>query len=97
MVLYPDAETYESLKNALTSLISDLCTLKEKGFNQIGGNHWPVELYFSSDWKFLAICLEMKAANAQYFCPWYDCNKNDINTTSKTINKSMDDIKINYK
>ncbi|POG80140.1 hypothetical protein GLOIN_2v1521868, partial [Rhizophagus irregularis DAOM 181602=DAOM 197198] len=72
LVLYPGAETYESLKNVLTPLISDLCILKEKGFNQIGGNQWPVELYFSSDWKFLAICLGMNAANAQYFCPWCD-------------------------
>ena len=97
LVLYPGAESYESLRNALAPLISDLNILKEKGFNQIGGNHWPVELYFSSDWKFLAICLGMKAANAQHFCPWCDCNKNDINTTSKTINKSMDNIKVNYK
>ncbi|PKC67045.1 hypothetical protein RhiirA1_418594 [Rhizophagus irregularis] len=97
LVLYPGAETYESLKNVLTPLISDLCILKEKGFNQIGGNQWPVELYFSSDWKFLAICLGMNAANAQYFCLWCDCNKNSINTTSKKINKSMDNIKVNYK
>jgi hypothetical protein len=54
-------------------------------------------VYFSSDWKFLAICLGMNAANAQYFCPWCDCNKNDIKTTSKKINKSMDNIKVNYK
>ncbi|GES76503.1 hypothetical protein GLOIN_2v1521868 [Rhizophagus clarus] len=32
LVLFPNAETYESLKNALTPLISDLCTLKERGF-----------------------------------------------------------------
>ncbi|PKY51092.1 hypothetical protein RhiirA4_467936 [Rhizophagus irregularis] len=63
VVLYPGAETYESLKNVLVPLISDLCNLKKNGFNQIGGNHWPVELYFSSDWKFLAICLGIKAAN----------------------------------
>ena len=96
LVLYPGAEAYESLKNALAFLISDLSVLKEKGFNQIGGNYWPVELYFSSDWKFLAICLGMKAANAQHFCPWCNCSKDKINTKSKTINKSMDDIKINY-
>ncbi|GES82320.1 hypothetical protein GLOIN_2v1775051 [Rhizophagus clarus] len=96
LVLYPGAETYESLKNALTPLISDLCILKERGFKQTDGSHWPVELYFSSDWKFLATCLGMKAANAVHFCLWYDCSKNDINTTSKTINKSMDNIKANY-
>ncbi|GES96184.1 hypothetical protein GLOIN_2v1521868 [Rhizophagus clarus] len=66
LVLYPGAETYESLKNALTPLISDLCILKERGFKQTDGSHWPVEF------------------------------KNDINTTSKTINKSMDNIKANY-
>ncbi|GBC37712.2 hypothetical protein GLOIN_2v1775051 [Rhizophagus irregularis DAOM 181602=DAOM 197198] len=96
LVLYPGAESYESLKNALTPLISDLSILKEKGFDQIGGNHWPVELFFSSDWKFLSICLGIKAANAQHFCPWCDCSKDEINTTTKTINKSMDEIKDNY-
>ena len=96
LVLYPGAESYESLKNALTPLISDLSILKEKGFDQIGGNHWPVELFFSSDWKFLSICLGTKAANAQHFCPWCDCSKDEINTTTKTINKSMDEIKVNY-
>ncbi|GET61508.1 hypothetical protein GLOIN_2v1474533 [Rhizophagus irregularis DAOM 181602=DAOM 197198] len=96
LVLYLGAETYESLKNVLVPLISDLCNLKKNGFNQIDGNHWPVELYFSSDWKFLAICLGIKAANAQYFCPWCDCRKDEINTKSKIINKSMDNIKKNY-
>ncbi|RGB29381.1 hypothetical protein C1646_766696 [Rhizophagus diaphanus] len=75
LVLYPEAESYESLKNALTSLISDLS---------------------SSDWKFLSICLEIKAANAQHFCPWCDCSKDEINTTTKTISKSMDEIRDNY-
>ena len=49
LVLYPGAETYESLKNVLAPLISDLCMLKERGFYQVGGNHWPVEIYFSAD------------------------------------------------
>jgi len=49
LVLYLNAEVYESLKNALASLISNFNILKEKDFNQIGGNYWPVELYFSSD------------------------------------------------
>ncbi|PKK66070.1 hypothetical protein RhiirC2_853147 [Rhizophagus irregularis] len=75
LVLYPGAESYESFKNALTPLISDLSILKEKGFDQIGG---------------------IKAANTQHFCPWCDCSKDEINTTTKTINKSMDEIKDNY-
>ncbi len=96
LVLYPGSETYESLKNALAPLISDLQSLQGKGFQQIGGNQWPVELYFSSDWKFLATCLGMKAANAKHFCPWCDCSKDDISSTNKRIIKSMETIKANY-
>ncbi|GES95313.1 hypothetical protein GLOIN_2v1768889 [Rhizophagus clarus] len=96
LVLYPGAKTYESLKNALAPLISDLVILKEKGFNQINGHYWPVELYFSSDWKFLSICLGMKSANAIHFYPWCDCSKDEIDITSKKINKSIDNIKLNY-
>jgi len=49
LVLYPGIETYEYFKNALAFLISNLYILKKKDFNQIDGNYWPVELYFSSD------------------------------------------------
>ncbi|RIA80644.1 hypothetical protein C1645_838331 [Glomus cerebriforme] len=56
LFLYPEAESYESHKNSLTPLISDLSILKKKDL----------------------------------------INKDEINTTTKTINKSMDEIKDNY-
>jgi len=37
---------------------------------------WNFELFFSSDWKFLAICLGFNAANSNYFCPWCKITKN---------------------
>ncbi|GBB99425.1 hypothetical protein RclHR1_03520005 [Rhizophagus clarus] len=96
LVLYPGAKIYESLKNALAPLISDLVILKEKGFNQINDHYWSVELYFNSDWKFLSIYLGIKSANTLHFCLWCNCSKDEINITSKKINKSIDNIKLNY-
>ena len=37
---------------------------------------WNFELFFSSDWKFLAICLGFNAANSNHFCPWCKITKN---------------------
>ena len=37
---------------------------------------WKFELFFSSDWKFLAICLGFNSANSKYFCPWCEITKN---------------------
>src|SRR3989440_6700095 len=96
LLSYIRVPRHESLKNALAPLISDLQLLQEKDFQQIGGNHWPVELYFSSDWKFLATCLEMKVASTKHFCPWCDCSKDDINNTNKKIIKSMETIKADF-
>ncbi|RIB13187.1 cytochrome P450 [Gigaspora rosea] len=70
LVLFPGIENYNLLENALAPLILDLQFLDEHGFYDNQERYWNVELYFSSDWKFLAICLEMNAANANYFCPW---------------------------
>ncbi|RIB12607.1 hypothetical protein C2G38_2200159 [Gigaspora rosea] len=57
--------------------------------------HVMVTMAFS-DWKFLATCLGMKAANTKYFCSWCDCSKENINSTNKKITKSIETIKMNY-
>ncbi|CAG8467731.1 8493_t:CDS:2 [Scutellospora calospora] len=67
LVLFPSMENYYSLQNTLAPLISDLRFLNEHGFYEVGGRYWNVELYFSSDWKFLAICLGMNAANSNLY------------------------------
>ncbi|CAG8839781.1 202_t:CDS:1, partial [Cetraspora pellucida] len=68
--LYPGIENYEILKVCLAPLIQDLVTLKANGIIDTFGKHWKIELYFSSDWKFLAISLGFNAANSTFFCPW---------------------------
>ncbi|CAG8594949.1 3271_t:CDS:10, partial [Diversispora eburnea] len=62
------------------------------------------KLYFSSDWKFLATCLGINAANSNYFCSWCLCNKNDegkLDSNGKlignwTITKNISNIKQNF-
>ncbi|RIB27053.1 hypothetical protein C2G38_2261358 [Gigaspora rosea] len=95
LVLFPGTENYYTLQNALAPLISDLQILSEQVFYEIGGRHWNVELYFSSDWKFLAICLGMNAANSKYFCPWCHCSKENLTNTIEysIISKDMEKIK----
>ncbi|RHZ81125.1 hypothetical protein Glove_123g21 [Diversispora epigaea] len=63
IILYPGIEKYEILQVALEQLIIELRTLKEKDLKDHQGREWKIELYFSSDWKFLAICLGLNAAN----------------------------------
>ncbi|PKK57833.1 hypothetical protein RhiirC2_720963 [Rhizophagus irregularis] len=69
IVLYPGIEKYETLHIILDPLIVELRKLKEEGLEDDQGVKWKIELYFSSDWKFLAICLRINAANSKYFCP----------------------------
>ncbi|RGB21785.1 hypothetical protein C1646_777253 [Rhizophagus diaphanus] len=63
IILYPGIEKYEILNVVLELLIMELRKLKEEGFRDNQNREWKVELYFSSDWKFLAICLGLNAAN----------------------------------
>ncbi|UZO29709.1 uncharacterized protein OCT59_023169 [Rhizophagus irregularis] len=65
IILYSGIEKYEILNVVLEPLIMELRKLKEEGFRDNQNREWKVELYFSSDWKFLAICLGLNAANNQ--------------------------------
>ncbi|CAG8836647.1 20268_t:CDS:1, partial [Cetraspora pellucida] len=62
VVLYPGSEDYKSLDVATTLLRDELYELTREGLiiNEI---KWHFNLYFSSDWKFLAISLGFNAAN----------------------------------
>jgi len=82
VALYPGIEKYEYLKFILNPFLNDLRDLKASGL-EIAGTLWHFELYFSSDWKFLAICLGLNAANFNYFCAWCLCSKNEIGDTTK--------------
>ncbi|CAG8844652.1 27633_t:CDS:2, partial [Gigaspora margarita] len=90
IALYPDSKKYNTLKFVLGPFLDDLYFLKNNRL-EVSGIHWNFKLYFSSVWKFLAICLGINSANSKYFCPWCECSKeqrNDLNKNwqiSKTI------------
>ena len=97
LILYPEAEKYESLEIALALLILDLEEIKN-GFVDRQEQLWKIHLYFLADWKMLALCLGHKAANADYFCLWCNCKKDENSNFEKDwrISKNIDIINQNY-
>ncbi|CAG8841242.1 36392_t:CDS:2, partial [Gigaspora margarita] len=67
LLIYPGIKKYETLKTVLSPLIQELNEI-QSGYLDNEGCQWNICLYFLADWKFLAICLEHKAANAEDFC-----------------------------
>ncbi len=94
-VLYPGCEDYNSLSNVMTPFCNDLRSLKDQGL-VINNIKWNFQLYFSSDWKFLAICLGFNGAHSKYFCPWCTISKSQQGDLlkewiiSKEINKLVE-------
>jgi hypothetical protein len=91
VVLFPGIEKYEILEIMMAPFIQELDDLKSNGLI-IDGISWNFELYFSSDWKFLAICLGFNAPNSNYFCPWCQISKHSQNKTNWKIDKKMEKI-----
>jgi hypothetical protein len=92
-VLYPGIEKYEILEIMMAPFIQELDELKNNGLI-INGILWNFELYFSSDWKFLVICLGFNAPNSNFFCPWCQISKHDQgnNQINWKIDKKMEKI-----
>jgi hypothetical protein len=86
-----------TLEFILNPFLSELQSLKEDGL-EVAGVLWNFELYFSADWKFLAICLGLNGPTSKYFCPWCLCSRDQHGDLSKDwrIEKNMEQIATNY-
>jgi len=62
------------LDNVGKIFASQLVELKENGIVDNDNIHWPVEFYFSGDWKFTYIIMGLNASNSQYFCLFCECD-----------------------
>jgi hypothetical protein len=89
-VLFPGVEKYDVLETIMATFIKELDEIKKNGLI-IGEIIWNFELYFSSDWKFLTICLGFNSANSKFFCPWCQISKCDQGNNWK-ISKKMENI-----
>ena len=94
VILYLSAENYDILQKVMASMVDELQNLTANESEDNMGKKQTIQLYFSSNWKFLAIILEFNASNANYFCPWCLCTKKDIGNKHKTwtIKKTMDQL-----
>ena len=97
IILYPGNENYDSLKNAMKLFLKELHELKEFGL-EINDIIWQFNLYFSSDWKFLCICLGFNGANSKYFCPWCETSKDERGNleTNWKMTKTMEQLNSDY-
>ena len=93
VVLYSGSENYKSLDISTALFRDELRELTEIGMN-INGINWMFNLYFSSDWKFLAICLGFNSANSLFFCPWCTVSKKEVADIYKEwkISKQIDHL-----
>jgi hypothetical protein len=51
-----------------------LTYLKNNGIIDNDNIHWPIEFYFSGDWKFTYLIMRLNAPNSQYFCLFCECD-----------------------
>ncbi|CAJ0904870.1 12295_t:CDS:2, partial [Entrophospora sp. SA101] len=72
--LYIGKEKYETLATVCKIFDSQITSLKAHGIIDNDNIHWPVEFYFSGDWKFASIIMGLNAPNSTYFCLYCECN-----------------------
>jgi len=96
-VLYPGIENYNTLEFILNPFLNELRSLKEDGL-EVAGVLWNFKLYFSADWKFLAMCFGLNGPTSKYFCPWCLCSKDQHGDLNQDwhIEKNIEQITTNY-
>ena len=73
--MYIGKESYDSLSTVSAKFSYELEQLKTNGYKDSNNIIWPVELFFSGDWKFVALVLGINAATFNYFCLYCNCHK----------------------
>ncbi|RHZ77853.1 hypothetical protein Glove_170g34 [Diversispora epigaea] len=58
------------LTEAHNQIIEELTTLYNNGFTDENNNHWKIEFWFTGDWKYMALVLEINGPTSNYFCLW---------------------------
>ena len=93
LALINTTQDYEHLEVAVSELVAEV---QKTNAIKINDTTFEIEYFLGGDWKFLTICLGIKAANACYLCIWckcpsidrYDLNKQwSISDVSKDTRK----------
>eukprot|EP00732_Lithocolla_globosa_P000895 Lithocolla_globosa_v1_NODE_352_length_4352_cov_9.852222.p1 type:complete len:929 gc:universal NODE_352_length_4352_cov_9.852222:1022-3808(+) len=95
-------EQYDKLAVCLKPSVADLDDLRRNGVWRHNETWYhkrdappqakkiEVEIYFVSDWKFMAIALGINAANSFWFCLWCNCPKNQRDKLTKKWDRCND-------
>ena len=70
---------YDKLSESL-EVIQD----ENKHLKSIKVEYTTIEYFLGADWKFLALCVGIEAANAKYSCIWCTCPSDELYDISKT-------------
>ncbi|PKY31894.1 hypothetical protein RhiirB3_449729 [Rhizophagus irregularis] len=93
-------EKYETLAKVGNLFKYQLQDLQKNGIT-INDVHWPIELFFSGNWKFMYNIMELNTPNSKYFCLYCDCEASDrwnmdlhwtINKNTKKKNYIPDEL-----
>ena len=74
-------ENYTDLKAAMEDIRDEI---EHTLFVEVDGIKFTLEYFFCADWKFLALCVGIDAANATYACIWCKCPTCDRHDIKKT-------------
>jgi len=83
-------EKYEQLSVSLKDIEDEI---KSTQSVIIDGHMFHIEYFFGADMKYLAICLGLQAANADYSCIWCKCPTDERHITSKSWDTELRTIK----
>lgn len=78
LALYNGKEDYDELKACFGQKFEEIDQLKTTGIT-IDGEHFDIEWFCCSDWKFLALVYGLNGASSKFFCIWCYCCKEQIN------------------
>ena len=63
-------EDYDQLSESLEDIQDEIKQLKSITVDDVA---YTIEFFIGADWKFLALCVGIEAANAKYSCIWCIC------------------------
>lgn len=80
-------ESYAELAEALEDIQDEIKHLESV---KVDEKEFSIEFFLGADWKFLALCVGIEAANAKYSCIWCTCpseERHDISTVWSITNE----------
>ena len=80
LAIFKEPESYQSLKNCLKDIISEVNALSTI---KVNGVTFEIVYYLGGDWKFLAIATGIDSASSTFACIWCKCPALDRHSSTQ--------------